>query len=356
MPLDVAEFDCRVSEHIVNAIAQKARSSDLGYFPGNERTKLREILQKQYQEIGINFDIANLQFVGGLLFAISEIVRLLDRSKKKIIVLGPAYPGLCNAIVSGGGVPEVVNLCCTADGVSIDVDAVEAACDGTQGAVLMTFPHVPTGSIFSKQEAIDLASLATRAGMKIVIDCIYRPLLDLSEMDFLKSIFENSNDVVLAESVTKSWAVSSIRGAWLAFSNYKTGDIFRDFSHPRVCPPTALFECVASACLTSGLDWLAEARVAIRENMLVAKKRFANVLSSDSFYCFGSTPFIWVNLRELGFPPYRSCFNALRRAKVSLDDGSGYGSEWEGFGRINVACDPDVLSEAIDRLLHYKGC
>lgn len=351
LPLDVGEFDCKVSECVVDAIARKAQSNDLGYSPTRDNSELCDLVLKRYQKSGIHIAPSNLHFSGGQLYAVSEIIRLLDVDRKKVIVLGPVYPGLLDAIIAGGGWPEIINLQVSADGILVDFEAIEAVCDKGHGALVTTFPHVPTGATFTAQEAIKFANLASRMEMKVVIDGVYIPLLEQEEMAFLRNLFEQSDDAVLIETVTKSWGISSIRGAWIVFSSCGLSDTYRISSLPRICPPTALFESVASVCLTVGLNWLDEARVALKKNVLEAEDRLSSVLNSESMYCFGSMPFVWINLAALGYTQSRPCLGVLRRAKVSLDGGSEYGAGWESFGRMNIACHPDVLHKAIDRVM-----
>ena len=45
----------------------------------------------------------------------------------------------------------------------------------------------------------------------------------------------------------------------------------------------------------------------------------------------------------------------LEEAKVYLDEGYIFGTEGEGFERVNIACPRAVLAEALDRIREAIG-
>ena len=57
----------------------------------------------------------------------------------------------------------------------------------------------------------------------------------------------------------------------------------------------------------------------------------------------------WLDLRQLGWGEDPSV-PALERARVALNPGPMFGAEGSGFVRLNFACSPEVLAEAISRL------
>ena len=63
----------------------------------------------------------------------------------------------------------------------------------------------------------------------------------------------------------------------------------------------------------------------------------------------GAGYLVWLDLRSLEWGDDPSA-RALESARVALNPGPGFGEQGKGFARINVACSPEVLTEAILRI------
>jgi cystathionine beta-lyase len=62
----------------------------------------------------------------------------------------------------------------------------------------------------------------------------------------------------------------------------------------------------------------------------------------------------WLDFRDLGFgldPAER----VLQDARVALNSGPTFGAAGRGHARINLACDPSVLEEAVERMTGAFG-
>jgi cystathionine beta-lyase len=57
----------------------------------------------------------------------------------------------------------------------------------------------------------------------------------------------------------------------------------------------------------------------------------------------------WLDFRETGWG-YDPSVRALRDAQVALNPGPSFGAQGRGFARLNFACSPEVLTEAVGRL------
>jgi cystathionine beta-lyase len=57
----------------------------------------------------------------------------------------------------------------------------------------------------------------------------------------------------------------------------------------------------------------------------------------------------WLDLRQLGLgdQPYQ---RILDDARVALNNGEDFGVGGAGFARLNLACSPGTLREAVDRI------
>ena len=68
-----------------------------------------------------------------------------------------------------------------------------------------------------------------------------------------------------------------------------------------------------------------------------------------------ATYLAWLDLSALGWGDDPAA-HALKHAKVALANGPGFGaSVGRGHARLNFACTPEVLSEAVTRLADAAG-
>jgi cystathionine beta-lyase len=67
------------------------------------------------------------------------------------------------------------------------------------------------------------------------------------------------------------------------------------------------------------------------------------------------TYLVWLDCRSLQLDKIELKQLMLEEAKVYLDEGYIFGTEGEGFERINIACPRIVLAEALDRIRQAIG-
>ena len=63
-----------------------------------------------------------------------------------------------------------------------------------------------------------------------------------------------------------------------------------------------------------------------------------------------ATYLLWIDCRKLGLSKSNLEEFMLRKAKLLLNQGYIFGTEGEGFVRMNIACPRSTLEEAMKRL------
>jgi len=58
----------------------------------------------------------------------------------------------------------------------------------------------------------------------------------------------------------------------------------------------------------------------------------------------------WIDFRGYGFDSERLMDLLVNEAKVALNNGRNFGTEGEGFARINIGTDRAVLREALENI------
>jgi cysteine-S-conjugate beta-lyase len=96
-------------------------------------------------------------------------------------------------------------------------------------------------------------------------------------------------------------------------------------------------------------DWLDATVAAIEANFALLETQLAAKLPGARLRRATATYLAWLDLSGLGWgdDPAR---HALDVARVALVSGLTFGRQGAGYARMNLACAPEMIVEAVDRL------
>jgi cystathionine beta-lyase len=103
------------------------------------------------------------------------------------------------------------------------------------------------------------------------------------------------------------------------------------------------------AAFTESDEWLGGALRSIESNRHRLASLLAEKLPEIGYRMPRASYLAWLDFRGLDWGD-EPAVRALVSARVALSSGSDFGTQGRGFARLNFACSPAVLTEAIDRL------
>jgi cystathionine beta-lyase len=116
-----------------------------------------------------------------------------------------------------------------------------------------------------------------------------------------------------------------------------------------------LFGLIATqAGFTDSCGWLRATIAAIEHNITVLEEQLAASLPSVRLRRPDASYLAWLDMSALGWGDDPAQF-ALARAKVALSNGPAFGPPGTGHARMNLACAPDTIIEAVARLARAAG-
>jgi cystathionine beta-lyase len=104
-----------------------------------------------------------------------------------------------------------------------------------------------------------------------------------------------------------------------------------------------------TAGLTRDRDWLAATIAAIEANVQLLAVQIADRLPEARLRRPAASYLAWVDLSAYGWGDDPAAY-LLDKARVALNSGLAFGGPGAGHVRINVACAPEILAEAVDRI------
>ncbi len=99
-----------------------------------------------------------------------------------------------------------------------------------------------------------------------------------------------------------------------------------------------------------GEAWLDELLAYLEGNVDLAERFLAERVPAIRFVRPEGTYLALLDCRALGLPQKALDDFFLRQAGVYFDSGPWFGTELEGFERINLACPRKTLTEALERI------
>jgi arginine:pyruvate transaminase len=175
--LSIGDPDFDTPAPIVEAAVDALRGGRTHYSAARGIEPLRQAIAGYYGAIaGIDVDPERVIAVNGGQAALFVSLMCITEPGDRVIVPEPAYPTYGPAIGAAGGRMVSVALKPERD-FHLDPADIEAAIDGKTRALLINFPHNPTGATLRQQDIDGLAQLCRRHDLWLISDEVYADLI-----------------------------------------------------------------------------------------------------------------------------------------------------------------------------------
>jgi cystathionine beta-lyase len=355
LPLPVAEMDYPLAEPIAETLLAKIRRSDTGYAPPTSE------LPDAFSTFAANrwgwaVDPAQVWTTTDVGVAIVETLRRVTKPGGGVIINPPVYFPFFDLVAEAGArVVEVPLAGGLAEGWSLDLDAIEREFKAGTLAYLLCNPHNPVGLAHSADQLRALATLATKYGATIVSDEIHGPLTypDATFTPFL-SVSDEAREVgICVTSASKTWNLAGLKCALMVTAGGPNQQIVGSMPLEVFWRTSILGLHASIAGYRDSVDWLDGLIVSLDASRRLLASLLAEHLPSVGYRMPQATYLAWLDFRGLGWgddPAVR----ALEHAKVALSNGLPFGGNSSGFARLNLACSPELLTEAVTRLASIR--
>lgn len=356
LPLFVAETDYALAPEITRVLARAVEIGDTGYTPPQPgiREAFRGFARRRF---GWEVDPARVFWTGDVMMGVVEILRRVIEPGDAVVVTTPVYPPFFDTVEEAGGVVERVPLQRGEDRWSLDLDAIDAALAAGARAVLLCNPHNPTGTVHDRDALAALAEIAERHGAVVVSDEIHAPLTSarLTFTPFLTASPAAARVGYAVTSASKTFNLAGLKCAVMIAGDRPQTEVLRALPW-EVEWRTGLFGALANvAAFSEASDaWLDDLLLTLDESRVLLGRLLAEHLPLARWTPPDAGFLAWVDLSAYGWGDDPAA-TIVKRAGVALHHGPLFGAEGVGHVRINFACAPEVLREAIERVAALAG-
>ena len=355
LPLFVAEMDYPLAEPVAAALHDAIARSDTGYIGPDDAAK-RALADFASASWGWEVEPERTLTTTDVSVVIVESLRLAIRPGDRVIITPPVYPPFFELVPEAGGVvDEVPLLFSDADGWSLDLDGIARAFAAGARAFLLCNPHNPLGLVHSAEQLAEVAALAARYDAVVVSDEVHAPLThpDATFTPFLSVSAEARRHGIAAHAASKAWNLAGLKCAIFVTADDRMTDRIRSLPIEVEVRTSHLGRIATEAAYRDGRAWLADALATIGSNRARLTTLLAEHLPDARYREPHASYLAWVDLRALGWGDDPSA-RILTEAKVALNPGADFGRQGSGFVRLNFACSPEVLEDAVTRIARMR--
>jgi cysteine-S-conjugate beta-lyase len=371
LPLWVADMDFPVSAAILDRIKSRLDGwLGYGHFDGNPR--LVELLIAQQAKMGwTGLEAKHFWPINGVVSGLYAGVLGLSSPGEDVITQLPIYPPFLSSIrdhgrnvignrlieptansgvdASSGSAPGSASGAQV--GWQIDFDQLETLVTPASRIFMLCNPQNPTGRVYSRPELERLAAFVLRHRLYVVSDELHADLIlnGQPHIPFASLSPEIAQRTVTLTGPCKSFNAAGLSAGMAISQNTALLERMKQATKGLMGHPNVLALEMWLAGLEEGQAWLAEVIGYLRDNRDLLTRFLHEKLPEVCYVAPEGTYLAWMDFRAFEFANHAQKF-MLEQAKVALNDGVAYGSEYQGFLRINLATSKPILLEALDRL------
>ncbi|WP_161883627.1 MalY/PatB family protein [Deinococcus alpinitundrae] len=352
LPMWVADMDFPVAEPILAALQDRLTRS-IGYAQVTGDPVLKaQLIAKLARDGLMNLIPEGVGFLPGVVPGLYAAVQALTQPGDAVMTVVPIYPPFLSAITDHGRVLNAVALTESKEGWRLDMAALDAAMTPNTKLLMLCHPHNPAGRVWTRAELEGLADFALKHDLWVVSDELHADLRypDAPEyVPFAAVRPELAGRVVTLTGPCKAYNTAGLGIGAMVSHNPELVARLEKATHGIMGHASALSITMWQAALSSGAEWLAETLKYLQANRDFVSAFMARELPEVPYTPPQATYLAWFDLRS---HPRAADIQKylLEEAQLALNDGLNFGSDYQGFVRLNFATSRALLQDGLERL------
>ena len=352
IPMWVADMDFRMLPSARAAMEDVLKHGIFGYTLDGDDYK-STVSGWYSRRFGWNFQEEAVVNAPGVIYCISAGIRVLTAPGDGVLILEPVYFPFRSTILANKRVPVISSLRNNNGHWEIDFDDLDRKL-GMAKAILFCSPHNPVGRVWSEEELGRVAKLAEKHGVGVICDEIHSDFICEGRHIPFASIDGMAERTITCTAPTKTFNMAGIKSANAIIENKAFRDNFVAEKEMTGNADLNIFSIAATkAVYRGGDDWVDALIGYIRGNYDILKEAFpkAGTDAPVTLTHPEGTYLAWLDCRGLaehGVSDPQKFF--LEEAGIRMNDGKMFGEGGDGFVRMNLGTQHDVVHEAIKRM------
>lgn len=309
------------------------------------------IIEKLQRDNNLTYTPDQIITNNGAKHSLFNLFSVTIQNDDEVIIPSPywvTYPELVK--YCGGKVVEIQTDDTTA--FKITPEQLKNAITEKTKMLILTTPSNPTGSIYSKEELLELSKVLEGTDILVASDEMYEKLTYEGEFTSCAAISEDMfKRTITINGLSKSVAMTGWRFGYMASYNKEIIKATKKLQSQS----TSNINSITQKAAIAGLDGRAEADIAMMKEAFIQRRDRAvelmnnvdglSVIKPDgAFYLF-------VNIKEVSNDSLTFAKELLEKKEVAVVPGVAFGSE--GYFRLSFATDMKTIETGIARIAEY---
>lgn len=349
--LSVGDPDLATLPSTIRATIDSLEKGRTHYAPGMGEKNLRQIISDiEIKSSGKHCDPSNVVIFPGATNAIYTVMACLLNAGEDVIVAEPMYVGY-EGIFKALNVNVVPVELDVENHFELDVERVKAAVTEKTRVVFINTPGNPAGNMISEQQLKELADFCLENNLWLVCDEVYSMITFDETHTSLRKAAANLDNVVIIDGLSKSHAMTGWRLGWTVAST-KFSQRLLDFTSSTIFGCCQFVQDAAAFALTNDEEYIQGVREEYRQRRNYVCERVASI-PGISCQVPKAGMFVMIKVDELAENGLRFAEDLLKKEKVSVLPGIGFGESTTNYVRVSLAQPINVLKPAFDRIERY---
>jgi aminotransferase len=351
--LSIGEPDFETPWLVKQAGIAAIQDNDTFYCDSSGLPELRvEIARYLSEHYDLSYDPTTEILVSvGASEAIDIALRALLNEGDEVIIPEPAYNSYEPVVSLDGGIPVHVSLK-QKNKFRLQPEDLEKAITDKTKALILNYPHNPTGAIMEKEDLEAIAKVCIQKNIYVISDEIYSELTYGKKHVSIASLPGMKERTIYISGFSKAFAMTGWRLGYVCAPASILNRIRKIHQYCLLASPT-ISQYAALEALKSGEEETDKMRDAynLRRAYII---RSLQGMGLDCFVPEGAF-YVFPCIRKTGLSSDEFVAKLFHEEKVILISGTGFGAVGEGYVRISYAYSMAQIQEGMARIARFIG-
>lgn len=354
LPMWIADMDFAAPQVVIDAMQERLDHGVFGYSYICDACKdaVRNWLKERHA-----WQTKNewMLFHHGVVPAISSVIETFTKAKDGILITSPVYPPFFQI---PGHMERTIVECVMQENegnYTIDFVEFEKALQQNVKLFILCNPHNPGGIVWSVEELQKIIELCAKYNVLILSDEIHADLIfPEHKHTVLASIAgEEAKRIITCVAPTKTFNLAGVQAAMMIATDENVrAKLEQNASAHGQMQLNTFAASALKAAYEKGGPWLEELLQIVSANMDYVIQELHTAIPGIKIKKPHGTYLLWIDYRNTGLSEAEMMDKLLNKGRLALEPGSKYGEAGRGFLRMNVACSPSTVEDAVQRFIN----
>lgn len=363
--IDVVSFgagepDFNTPENIIEAAIKAMKDGKTKYTPAGGILQLKETICNKFKnDNNLEYKPSQIIVSTGAKQSLANTFMAILNPGDEVLIPVPYWVSYPELVKLADGVPVFVNTD-EKDNYKYTIESLNSALTSKTKAILLNSPNNPTGTIYNKEELVEIAEFAKENDLIIISDEIYEKLIyDGNEHISIASLSQDAYErTIVINGVSKTYAMTGWRLGYAAASEQIVKHMTSIQSH-MTSNVNTITQYASIEALNGPIEDLKNMvkEFESRRNFMIEK---LNSIDGISIIKPNGAFYIMVNISEYLNTSLNGIkiSNSLDFAKVLLEEekvavipGSGFGLD--NYVRLSYATSKEIIGKGIERISSF---